>query len=370
MNKKFYLIHTKEIFKKYPIYIVVLGLIGLVMFGLGIFLFGSNINQFYVLIIAFSLISISIIKSTIYFYKKMQFVNLTRIQDYELLRERKRAEILLEVGGLCSWQYSTKAGILKFDSSRFKLLGATRNYYTYEELIRNRYLKRILDFVEDSGLTVFDEEAYFPIIKKWVIIRGRCVDTAEDGKPNQFIGIVIDNTERMETLKKIENISVTDELTGLKNRRFFFETFNRELNLYKRSKKEFSVAMIDLDYFKKINDTFGHLAGDFILKEFSNVLSNEVRPYDIVSRFGGEEFIVLFPEINKHEAESIINRVKERVENCNYKFNDKIIPFTFSCGVGDITEIGLYTEKEFITIIDTRLYKAKHLGRNLVVSGG
>ena len=128
--------------------------------------------------------------------------------------------------------------------------------------------------------------------------------------------------------------------------------------------------MIDLDYFKKINDTFGHLAGDYILKEFSNVLSSEVRPYDIVSRFGGEEFIVLFPDIKKHEAESIINRVKERVVGYNYKFNDQIIPFTFSCGIGDITELGLYTEKEFITIIDTRLYKAKHLGRNLVVSGG
>lgn len=370
MNSKFYLIHTKEILKKYPIYIIVLGLIGLVMFGLGIFLFGSNINQFYVLVISFSLISISIIKATMLLNKKNQLTDLSRIQDHELLREKKRAEILLDVGGLCSWQYSTNAGILKFDSSRFKLLGSTKNYYTYEELIRNRYLKRLLNFIEDSRCTVFDEEAYFPIVNKWVIIRGRCVDFTEEGRPNQFIGILLDNTERKETLKKIEDISVTDELTGLKNRRFFFETFSRELNLYKRSKKVFSVAMIDLDYFKKINDTFGHLAGDFILKEFSNLLSSEVRPYDIVSRFGGEEFIVLFPEIKKYEAESIINRVKERVGDNNYKFDDQVIPFTFSCGVGDITEIGLYTEKEFITIIDTRLYKAKHLGRNLVVSGG
>jgi len=303
-------------------------------------------------------------------YKKHQTKNILINKERELSREKCRVDILLDVGQLCSWQYSVSAGILKFDASGANILGETKSYYTYEELIQNRYLKKILDYIENLDTPVFDEEACFPFVNKWVIIRGRCIGRDIDGRPNQFIGIIIDNTERKQTLKKLEEISVTDELTKLKNRRFFFETFSRELNLYKRNHQVFSVAMLDLDYFKKINDEYGHLAGDYILKKFADLITREVRPYDVVARFGGEEFIIMFPSIDKSEAKKIVNRLKVKVGFLENKFHDQLIKFTFSCGIGDVSEIGQYTEEEFITIIDDRLYKAKHLGRNLIVSGG
>lgn len=286
------------------------------------------------------------------------------------LRATKKSEILLDIGQLCSWQYSIKAGILKFDSSGKNLLGSMKHYYAYEELIRNKDIRRIMKSVLESESTCVDDEIFYPIINKWFIVRGRCIDMDKESEPNQFVGIILDNTERRLILKQMQTLSVTDELTGLKNRRFFFEAFRNELNLYRRSGKMFSIAMIDLDHFKMVNDTYGHPAGDFILKTFSGLLQQGVRPYDLVARIGGEEFVILFPEISKFNAEGIIFRIREKVLESISIFEDSAIDYTFSCGLGDASELELYTEDEFITIIDSRLYKAKDSGRNLVISGG
>lgn len=357
-------------FEKWPLVVIIEGLLGLSAFIVSYKLFNLNVGQLILLLASFSLLALFIMRIAVYSFKKEYLLRLEQKKKTERINEKKRVEIFLKAGCLCSWQFSINARILKFDENSFRMLGTRKIYYTFEELLFNKDIQRILADLENENIRYIDDEVYFPEMNKWFIVRGRCIDSEIKLKPNQFIGIIFDNTERKNHLKQMETLSITDELTGLKNRRFFFESFQKELNHYARLKKVFTVAIFDLDYFKKINDTWGHLAGDYVLKSFSDLIKNEVRPYDLVARFGGEEFVVLFPDITKESACQIVNRIKDKLSREVFLFEGQHINYTFSCGIGDASELGLYTEKEFITIIDTRLYEAKHSGRNLIISGG
>lgn len=285
------------------------------------------------------------------------------------LKDQKRKDIILEAGRLASWQLSVSAGILKLDHNALRVIGENKIYYTFEELYSIKDLKEIIDSVESGSPQSIDKEVFVPKLGKWFIVRGRVLQS-KGVKPNHYVGVIFDNTERRNYRKKLEHLSTTDELTGLKNRRYFFEHFNREIIHYSRSHSRFTLALFDLDHFKAINDTYGHITGDRVLKHFSNLVYQEVRPYDLVARYGGEEFVVLFPDICKTEASNIVNRIKVRLKENPCIFEDRLISYTFSCGIGDSNELGLCTEKEFVSIIDERLYKAKNSGRNLIITGG
>lgn len=342
---------------------------GLLLFLIAVFYREEEISILFYLISS-TLVSLGASKLGMYRYRRKQLSQRHRLYSADVRYAEKRAAVLLDVGNVCSWQYSVSAGILRFDTSDNTLLRSRKVYYTYEELCRNRHIKSAINRILEQNLSYFDDEIYIPGIKKWFIIRGRMMDMFDTTSQNQYVGVIIDNTERRETLKRLELLSSTDELTGLKNRRSFFHQLSKELNLFKREGVNFSVAMLDLDKFKKINDSYGHLAGDRVLKDFSNVIRKSVRPYDTVFRIGGEEFIIIFSNSNQAGAIKVLERVQEELLTTKTQYDGVTISYTFSCGVGEAVELGLYTENEFINIIDSRLYKAKESGRDLVISGG
>jgi two-component system, cell cycle response regulator len=180
---------------------------------------------------------------------------------------------------------------------------------------------------------------------------------------------------RSALLKKRQEIelrekTITDPLTGLYNRRHFFDILTKNIEHARRNPAyRFSVAMLDIDHFKVINDTLGHQAGDYILKQIADYLKNSIRPYDLLARYGGEEFIVLYKDCNRKEAGEILNRIKDAVEAKTYRFRDKTVGATFSSGIADITEVkpGATAAEELVKITDGRLYQAKQSGRNRIV---
>jgi diguanylate cyclase (GGDEF)-like protein len=171
-------------------------------------------------------------------------------------------------------------------------------------------------------------------------------------------------SELLEAKKNLEIQSRTDPLTGVLNRRAILLQIENELSRAKRDNTQISISMLDLDHFKKINDTFGHLAGDAVLRESMNRVEETIRTYDSVGRFGGEEFIVVLPGANQADAFNIAERVRLKMDKKNAEVDGVSIPFTISQGVATCN--GKSTVDELIAKADEALYRAKENGRNRV----
>ncbi|MHA6261459.1 GGDEF domain-containing protein [Sporosarcina sp. CAU 1771] len=170
--------------------------------------------------------------------------------------------------------------------------------------------------------------------------------------------------ENNKLLKQQEKLIIIDALTGLCNRRYFDLYMEKVIPLSKRMNSPFSLIMIDVDRFKKVNDTYGHVCGDEALKHISNIIKHTARSSDAYVRFGGEEFAIVLPRTLVDEAQIIAERIREAVEHSDFIFHNKHIPLTISLGVAEYE--GEQVE-EFIEKSDKALYSAKVNGRNQVM---
>jgi len=167
--------------------------------------------------------------------------------------------------------------------------------------------------------------------------------------------------------KELKLLASTDPLTKLYNRRYFAKISAHILDLAKRNKKNLSVIMLDLDEFKKINDTYGHKIGDDTLVIFADTLTRCARKSDIICRFGGEEFVVLLPDTNIDGATMIAEKIRETTEELIVKVDEKK-EFKFTVSIG-VSEVEVEEEKNIeaaISRADSALYSAKESGRNRV----
>lgn len=176
-------------------------------------------------------------------------------------------------------------------------------------------------------------------------------------------------------IKELENQlylkSITDYLTGIYNRRYFFEIAAKHLQFCQSLVKNLSIALLDVDFFKKINDTYGHDGGDFVLKKFAEIIGLTKRPKDILARYGGEEFIILFFETDKKDALEILLSIQNAIVNEIFLFNEMEIKCTFSCGLVDLQEFaGNLRIDDLIRDADKRMYIAKQTGRNRIIFEG
>jgi diguanylate cyclase (GGDEF)-like protein len=174
------------------------------------------------------------------------------------------------------------------------------------------------------------------------------------------------NDTLREKNERLQEISVTDSLTGLYNRKHMMETLAHELARAQRYNHPFSVLMIDIDHFKKYNDTFGHLAGDRALAKIASIFKESVRRVDYVARYGGEEFLLMLPETRLREAMLAAERIRARVAEDTFGESEEKVGLTISVGVAEYPEDG-DTSESIIASADTVLYQAKQVGRNRVV---
>ena len=168
----------------------------------------------------------------------------------------------------------------------------------------------------------------------------------------------------------LDRMSKTDILTEISNRRHLMERFNNELERAKRAGNSLCCIMMDVDHFKAINDTFGHLKGDDVLRELAKILKDSIRTYDVVGRYGGEEFMIILPDTNLENAAKLAERIRQKVESdlgnkSNLSASNSV---TISLGLTGMRD----DDTSFETIIkraDEALYRAKESGRNRVEIG-
>jgi len=165
----------------------------------------------------------------------------------------------------------------------------------------------------------------------------------------------------------LEEVSKHDALTGILNRRSFNICFEHEWNKALKSKKSIAMLIIDIDFFKKVNDTYGHQAGDEILKKVAEVIQASARRGDdVAARYGGEEFVVLLPNVILTDAKNIAEKLRVKIENLDCQFLGESIKSTISIGVSTIIPKKTMQSELLFNQADKALYEAKNTGRNKI----
>jgi diguanylate cyclase (GGDEF)-like protein len=183
-------------------------------------------------------------------------------------------------------------------------------------------------------------------------------------------GIISNIYSNRINLNTIKELSIRDPLTNIFNRRFILDSLEKDLERKNKDNIIFSVSIIDIDFFKNINDNYGHQAGDFILKEFTKIILENIKKTDLVGRYGGEEFILVMYDSMKESSVRRITRLLEVIRKKTFFYKDQPIKFTFSGGICDVLEFeeNNISIEQIISLADKRLYCAKDLGRNCIIS--
>jgi len=168
--------------------------------------------------------------------------------------------------------------------------------------------------------------------------------------------------------EEIYRMMITDGLTGIANRRKLDEALENEFLRAKRYGRPLSIAILDADHFKKVNDNHGHIVGDFVLKKLATLFQQNIRREELLGRYGGEEFVVVMPEVDSSGAFQLAEKLRKTVETTVFKSGETELPITISVGVATLGEEN--SVKDFLDTADQALYRSKEEGRNRVTIGG
>lgn len=323
-------------------------------------------------------------------YNKMTKSELiVRIEELEQLNqqlmEEKAREDRLDfswTGNLGHWYYNIVTGTVNFNPLKVQALGLSveevpeRVHYSFfTDKVHPEDYQHTMQVMKDHMkglLPVYDCEYRIQAKDgswRWFHDRGKITRRGPEGQPLFAAGIVFDITAQkmeQESLKSTTQIlevqASTDALTEIPNRRGAMEELLARMYQSRDADYTLSIAIMDIDHFKAINDTYGHLVGDQVLKELANVLKGSIRGLDSVSRFGGEEFLLIFPKTSGENAVSVCDRIRKRIQEHHFSNG---IPLTVSAGVAVYQ--GQKTKEELLEEADKNLYNAKNNGRNQVI---
>jgi len=278
------------------------------------------------------------------------------------------------------WDWDLKTNDVVFSKRWKSMLGYSENelennFDTWERLVHPNDIDRAKQTIDDylSGKNS-KYEVEFRMQHKdghWVDIlaRGNAIRGKESNEYERFVGTHVDISERKQMEAKLSYLAITDGLTSLYNRIHFNERLEDELQRAIRFKTPLSMLMLDLDYFKKINDTYGHQTGDSCLIALADLIKGVSRTVDTCARYGGEEFVIILPQTPLENAEIFAERLRQDVEEMMVQHEDQTIQYTISIGVNALNRVEEKTAEAFLKSVDSALYEAKDRGRNCVVSG-
>ena len=305
------------------------------------------------------------------------------VQENELLF----AKFCMKKAGIGTWIRDNENDLVRLDESMIYLWGMQDSWRVGEWISFTENMLPLISQLSEEHLNKLQnlftgkESDNFLIIEHAVNkpdgtiiyceVRIEVHSRNEAGLPIIITGVNIDTTNLIKAQKKAEELSIlatVDHMTGLYNRRFFSDTSKNIFLISKRNKSNLSVAMIDIDNFKNINDTYGHSVGDKVIITLSQEMKNLTRNSDIVCRWGGEEFIILFPKTSIEGATHIATTIKDKINNLTINIEEnKYITVTISIGVAEVNfKHNLLNLESTISNADNALYEAKTTGKNKV----
>jgi diguanylate cyclase (GGDEF)-like protein/PAS domain S-box-containing protein len=199
----------------------------------------------------------------------------------------------------------------------------------------------------------------------WVQDHGTVCERNAEGEPMRVVGMLRNINESKILENKLRTLAAYDDLTNLLNRRAGYEQFTQLLAFAQRHHHPLSIALLDIDHFKLINDNYGHLTGDDVLKSSAMFIASQLRKSDVLLRWGGEEFLLLMPNTRGEDAYLICDRLREKLAESSPKLNSIGRQITISGGIATFPQQG-NTIEELVKYADTAMYKAKEKGRNQI----
>lgn len=227
----------------------------------------------------------------------------------------------------------------------------SRRHARIEKRGRHYY---VLDLDSTNGTYVNDE-----LVTEYQLRRGDQVKVGDT-----ILKFLSGSDVEAQYHETIYRMTIVDGLTGVNNKRFLMDTLEREIPRARRHERPLTLLMFDIDHFKKVNDTYGHLAGDYVLKELATVVKSRLRPDDTIGRYGGEEFAAILPETPLDGGGRIAEELRGLIERHQFVFEGETMPVTISVGVAQLADG--WDVLRFVKQADERLYAAKRAGRNQV----
>lgn len=263
-----------------------------------------------------------------------------------------------------------KEGIMVLDDENRIIDFNNSGELTFEWLNFNNIGKSILEFEEGKKILENISEFYEVEIKKRgeaKVYEFKVTPLREKGKIVGKVFLFQDITEQKLAIDRLNYIATHDTLSELYNRNKLMEEIEKALYLTKLNGEDFSILMLDIDYFKQVNDNHGHIVGDMVIKRVAHACKEILRAGDIIGRYGGEEFVVILPETDKKNAVNVAEKLRKHIADMDMKFMGKSITITVSIGVASVSsEDKGVTSQELMNRADMALYVAKNSGRNTV----
>lgn len=289
----------------------------------------------------------------------------------QLLQSENRLNEAQRIGRIGHWSFDALSGAFEASEVCRDVLGLKESVEGQAlmrligKAVPSRDRHRYFEWLSQFRMGQADAQGDFPYRRgseiAWIRLIGHRRGEGE------YFGIVQDISERKRLEIELERQALTDALTGLPNRRSFIETADHEVERAWRYGRDLAILMVDIDHFKRINDSLGHAAGDAVLKAVAAAFLQALRNVDVVARWGGEEFVVLAVETDAARSAQIAERVRQHLATMVVPFGGQHLGVTVSIGTAQLGADG-ETLDGLLQVADRRLYRAKEAGRNQVVT--
>lgn len=299
-----------------------------------------------------------------------------KLAELALARAQRMLDLALESGGIGTFTADFKTGAVIVDERYLEQLGYTPDELKvdYEWWLKNVHPDDIASFADQTDQVLYggldDFTAEYRLRHRdghwvWIQDHARVFERDADGVALAATGLHLDITRRKEAELKLAYNADHDPLTDLLNRRGMWRSIRRIHAQCVRGRHPYSIAILDLDHFKQVNDTYGHVTGDALLREIALLLSAKTREADWIARWGGEEFLILMPDTDAKQGRALIERLRAQIAQTRFSVEGHALTITTSAGIAACI-LGNETQDAVVNRADRALYAAKQAGRNRV----